>query len=240
MMKTLILCLLTLTAYSIFAEDDWVEKSDIAEAVDSARIKRPETVAHDAAVVKIQIDADEAHSAFISEPVSRESMYTLTGSVQIFRMPGRSILFELLTTWDNVPSAEKWSKAIAENKYAVGKKRLELPRMVIQAAIEKGWFKANTSLLACEKGNAKVMSVDGETLQIGFYPELKVNGQLFRAGASTVAEGNALLEKYVGIVVQKVKEANLPNVSGIVFAFTKNGKALQSCEISIPREHLVK
>ena len=232
-MKIIFVLLLTISV-PLFAQSNWIEKSDIAESVDSALIKSPEKNALDAAIVKVQIDADEAHGAFISEPVSREDMYTLTGSVQISRKPGMSLLYEFLTDKKDITSAVKWSNAIAKNKYAKGSERLALPRSVIETAIQKGWFKRSTNLLDCEPMKVKVKSVDGDNLNVSFYPSLLTKGELLRSSSSQVDAANSSLNGFISFVSKKATEEKLSSVSGIVFAYTVNGKALQSCELNIP------
>jgi hypothetical protein len=105
---------------------------------------------------------------------------------------------------------------------------------VLEAAIEKGWFKRSSQLLDCEPTKVKVKSVEGDNLNVSFYPSLVIKGKLLRSSSSQVDAANASLDEFISFVRKKAMEEKSLFVSGIVFAYTVKGQSLQSCEINIP------
>ena len=189
----------------------------------------------DAAILDIQINSDKAHNVYVSDTVSKETMYSLTFSVQISRRPGMSLLLEFLRNKDDVDDSVKWSKAIAKNKFAIGEEKLELVRSVLEAAVKRGIFEKTDDLLDCKTGKVISKSLEQDTVNFTFYPSFKTHGMLLRDTATTQQIADEKIAKFYSFVKEQAKSNIQGNLTGVLFAYSKIGKKVQSCNISLPQ-----
>lgn len=197
----------------------------------NAQVEDPQYTKVDNAILKVQIESDRKHGGFRSALESREIMYTMTNSIRLSRLSGRSILYEFLRNKDDVEDSVLWSKAIAKNKYATDEERLELPRAVLEAAVKKGLYRKSDKMLNCNLRKVGSWEARDSILKLSFYSSIKSDRKILQASASTVEDANKEIDKLLSHVSFVAAELGRKEVSGILFAYTTT--ELQFCEVVV-------
>jgi hypothetical protein len=214
-MKYLLLFLISLSAYSY-----------------SNNPNRKEV---DAATLEIQIEADKHNGVFVSEAVTDRTLELVTYEIQFVHSAGLSFLYKYLRNGRDIPAAVKWSHAIAKHRFAIDDDddKLELFYALEAATIKDGYFEKTESLLDCKTSKLIVQDPESD-FKIGFYPRVNINTTSFWKLVHSLEAGNKDIESFFATARQRAKDKKYEIVQGVLFAYTREGRKIQSCKITVP------
>lgn len=189
----------------------------------------------DAATLEIQIAADKHNGVFISEAVTDRTLELVTYEIQFVHSGGLSFLYKYLRNGSDIPAAVKWSHAIAKHRFSIDDDddRLELFYALEAATIKDGYFEKTDSLLDCKSNKLIVKNFESD-FKIGFYPRININTTSFWKFVPSLEAGNKDIEDFFSIARQRAKDKKYDIVQGVLFAYTREGRKIQSCKITVP------